>query len=121
MTHPEPTPSDVQDILDTSLDTASLQAHIDAASHEVAEIKAADSTVSDAKLTDIHKYLAAWYATGQDPRASSQSAETRSISYARDESADYFELAKRLDPTGTIADNAKPKATLSVPDAKGLE
>lgn len=121
MSHPTPTPAEVNEILDTSLDTTSLQAHIDAAAFEVEEVQAADSTVSDEKLKTIHLYLSAYYATGQDPRASSQSAETRSISYARDESADYFSLAKRLDPTGTIADGAKPKATLSVPDAKGIE
>jgi hypothetical protein len=121
MSHPEPTPTELENVLDTSLDTTSLQAHIDASAFEVEEIKDADSSISDDKLKQIHLYLSAWYATGQDPRTSSQSAETRSVSFARDDSADYFALASRLDPTGTVASNAKPSATLSVPDVKGLE
>lgn len=120
MTYPEPTPSDVSEIMDTSLDTTSLQAHIDAASHEVSEIELNDPTIDDARLTDIHKYLSAYYATGQEPRASSQSGESRSISYATDESADYYGIAKRLDPTGLLEDNQRRTATLSTPDTKDI-
>lgn len=120
MSHPEPTPSDVDEILDNSLDTTSLQAHIDASAHTVEDIKAADSSISDAQLEDLHKYLAAYYATSQERQLSSQSGESRSLSYSSEDSSSYFELAKRLDPTGKVADKAKPKATFGVPDAKGL-
>jgi len=123
MSHPEPSTADVQDVLDTTLDTPSLQAHIDAASHEVEDIKAIDSSVSDSRLTDIHKFLAAHYASSQDPRASSQSGESRSISYAdrdSDANANYYGIAKRLDPTGVLAKNQKETATLQVPDARDI-
>lgn len=119
MTHPKPTTSALQEILDTSLDTSSLQAHIDAADYEVDEIQDKDSSISDGRLTEIHKWLAAHYATSQDPRADSTSRETASISYA-DDNADYKSIAIRLDPTGTIASGSKPKASLSVPDSKGI-
>lgn len=120
MSHPEPSASDVQEILDTSLDTSSLEAHIDAASHELSDIKIADPNIADDRLTDIHKYLAAHYATGQEPLADSQSGESRSISYARDEGTNYGKIAKRLDPTGELQVNVLPKASLSVPDTKGI-
>lgn len=120
MSHTEPTTSELQDILDTSLDTASLQAHIDASSHEVEDIKDADSSISDARLKDIHKYLAAWYATSQERRFSSQSGESRSVSYSSEDSSSYFEAAKRLDPTGTVASSMNPKASFGVPDGKGV-
>lgn len=120
MAHTKPTPSEVQEILDTTLDTTSLQAHIDAANYEVDDIQDQDSSISDDRLTEIHKWLAAHYATSQDQRASSQSGESRSISYA-DDNADYKSLASRLDPTGTIATGSLPAASLSVPDVKGID
>lgn len=120
MSYPEPTPNDVQDVLDTTLDTESLQAHIDASSHDIKDIELADPTISDDRLTDMHKYYAAHFASSQEQRLSSQSGESRSLSYATDESADYLEIAQRIDPTGELAQSAKPKAGLSVPDTKGI-
>lgn len=120
MSHTEPTTTELQEVLDTSLDETSLQAHIDASAYEVEDIIAVDSTIKDDRLTKIHKYLAAWYATSQEPRMSSQSGESRSISYAHEESAGYFEMAKRLDPTGVLDSKSMPDAGLTVHDAKGI-
>lgn len=118
MTHPEPTTSELNDVLDNSLDTASLQAHIDAAAFAVEDVADADSSIADDQLKTLHLYLSAYYATAQEMRLSSQSGESRSLSYSSEDSSNYFEIAKRLDPTGTVASNAKPKATFSVPDVK---
>lgn len=120
MTHPEPTPSEVQDIMDTSLDTASLQAHIDASKFDVEDVADLDPTISDDRLTTLHKYLAAHYASSQEKRLSSQSGESRSLSYSSEDSSSYLEAAIRIDPTGLIAQGNKPKASLSTPDLKGV-
>lgn len=120
MAYTEPTPSDVQEIMDTSLDTTSLQAHIDASKYDVQDVADLDPSIADERLTDLHKYLAAHYASSQEKRLSSQSGESRSLSYSSEDSSNYLEAAIRIDPTGLIAQGNKPKASLSVPDVKGI-
>lgn len=120
MSHTEPTTTELQEVLDTSLDNESLQAHIDASKYEVEDIISADSSIADDRLTKIHTYLAAFYASSQEQKLSSQSGESRSLSYATEESADYFELAKRLDPTGTLDSKSMPDAGFETHDVKGI-
>ena len=115
--------SDVDDILDTTLDTTALQAYIDAASDVVDDIAANNSNISSGRLERIEKFYAAHLATAQDPRASSLSGANRSVSYESgdsDRQSSYFEVANSLDPTGILMEKQKPTATLSVPDTKGL-
>ena len=115
--------SDVDTILDTSLDSSALQAYIDVASDLVDDIASLDGSISSDRLTRIEKFYAAHLATAQDPRASSQNAGNRSVSYESSDSerqSSYYEIAVNLDPTGLIQEQSKPKATMSVPDTKGL-
>lgn len=115
---PRVTASEVQEILDTSLDTTSLDAHIEAASLEVDDIEDTDPSLASDRLAAIEKYLAAHIATAQDQRASSQSGESRSVSYSEEMSSSFLETATRLDPTGTVGSGGKPAASFDVPDVK---
>lgn len=115
--------TDVDEILDTSLSTGALQAYVDAASDVVDDVAAKDSSISSGRLERIEKFYAAHLATAQDPRHSSQSRETASVSNedrTTNANANYKELAVSLDPTGVVSGAGKPAATLSVPDAKGV-
>lgn len=121
MSHPEPTPADVRSVMDlsSSIENSTIQAHIDASASEVERINQAGN-VSESTLTEIHKYLACHYLTLQNPQNSSMSGPVRSESH-RDTNADYLSIAERLDPTGVLESSGKPKASLSVPDSKGIE
>lgn len=121
---PRTTPSDVDSILDTSLDNTALSAYIDAASDIVDDVEGVDPSIPGDRLERIETFYAAYLATAQDPRASSQSAETRSVNYRDvdgEGNASYWQVAVSLDPTGVIAESGKRTATLQVPDARGLE
>jgi hypothetical protein len=116
--------TDVSEILDTSLDTGALEAYIEAASDVVDDVAGVDPSLSSSRLERIEKFFAAYLATAQDPRADSQSGESRSISYRGVEgggNASYYETAVTLDPTGVIKDANKRTATLDVPDARGID
>lgn len=117
------TAGDVDDILDTTIETTILEAWVEAANDIVNDVAAADPSIPSGRLERIEKFYAAHLATAQDPRVSSQSGESRSVSYEDRESegtASYYEVAVTLDPTGIIRDAQKPTATLSVPDTKGI-
>lgn len=114
----------VNEILDTSLDNAALSAYIDAASDIVDDVEGVDPSIPSERLERIEKFYAAYLATAQDPRASSQSAETRSVNYRDVDdggNASYRAVAVSLDPTGVIEAADKRTATLQVPDARGLD
>jgi len=116
------TTSDVDTIIDTSLDSTELQAYIDAATVVVDRISKS-SNVPDATLEQIEKFYAAHLSTAQDPRISSQSRETASVDYedrTTDANNNYLDTAISLDPTGVIAEAEKDTATLQVPDTKGI-
>jgi len=120
---PRTNSTDVNEILDSTLDTGAIDAYIEVASDIVDDVAANDSSISSGRLERIERFLAAHYATSQDPRASSQSGESRSISYVDRENegtASYYELATTLDPTGIIQEAQKPTATMSTPDIKGI-
>jgi len=113
----------VQEIFDTDLDTASLDAWIDIANTVVDDVEGVDSSLSASRLEQIEKLLAAGYAAIQDPRITSTSRETASVNYQRDNTEypnEYIASAVAVDPTGVIANQFKQTATLSVPDARGI-
>jgi len=113
----------VQEIFDTDLSTDSLEAWIDVANSVVNDVEGVDPSISDTRLEQIEKLLAAGYAANQDPRINSASRETASVNYQRDNTEypnEYIASAVAVDPTGVIADQFKRTATLSVPDARGI-
>lgn len=90
--------SQVRDIFDTNLDDASLVQHIRAANTIVDEVAQASNLGSE-RLEMIEMYLAAHYASVQDPRVTSESVGSASYDYQQTE---YLQMAKTLDPTGVV-------------------
>lgn len=89
--------------IDTSLTTAQIEAFIDDASTFVDDIAAKDSTIPDAKLTLIEKYLACHLITLRDPRLTKAALGDVNESYQRDpKMTEYLKAAIALDPTGLI-------------------
>jgi len=119
---PRVTNSDVLDVFDTDLSTDSLDRWIRIASNKVDNIESVSDSLTADELEDIELMLAAGYAAIQDPRISSASRETASVSYQRNDEwpNEYIAQAVALDPTGVIADQYKRTATLDVPDARGI-
>lgn len=117
------TNSEVQEIFDTDLSTTSLDAWIEVATEVVDDIDSNSDSITDARLKQIELLLSAGYAATQDPRITSASRETASVNYQRqdDYPNDYIGQAVALDPTGVIADQYKRTATLSVPNARGVD
>lgn len=119
------TESDVSDIFNNDLDSASLSAWIDMASSVVDDIAAKDSSITSTRLTQIEKLLAAHYASAQDQRISNTSRETASVTYQGDtgmnlQGTKYGQQAIQLDPTGTLSTLGKPTASINTPDVKDL-
>jgi hypothetical protein len=116
------TNAEVQEIFDTDLSTDSLDAWIEIASEVTDDIDSNSDSISDARLTQIEKLLAAGYAATQDPRITNASRETASVSYQRQDEFpnEYIAQAVSLDPTGVIASQYKRTATLNVPDSRGI-
>jgi len=116
------TNTEVAEIFDTDLSTGSLDAWIDIA-HEITDDVDGAGSLTDTRLKQIEKMLAAHYASTQDPRLNSASAETKSADYGKNEdySTDYMAAAVSLDPTGVVANLNKQTATLSVPDSRNIE
>lgn len=123
------TPSDVADIFNTDLDASSggpLEAWLDIANELVDDIADADSSIDATRLTKIEKLLAAHLASTQDQRVERDSVADASATYQgetgmRINATVYGQQAAMLDPTGTLADQGKPKASIGVPDARDLE
>ena len=116
------TPSEVNTIFDTDLADAALTDWIEIASEVVDDVEGVDSSISDTRLTQLEKLLAAGYASAQDPRLESASRETGSANYQRNDEYpnEYMANAVALDPTGVVASQFKRTASLSVPDARNI-
>lgn len=119
------TNSDVSEILDTSLGTAALDAWIEIANTLVDDVAAADTSLTSTRLTQLETLVAAHLASTQDQRAASRSGASRSVTYQGEtgmgfEATKYGQQALALDPTGTLAGSTKPTASISAPDAKGI-
>lgn len=121
-----PTPSQIREIFDTDLSDSAIQTWIEIGQRWIDEIGRKDASLSQSELDNIHKLITAHLASAQDQRLSSASRETASADYQGQtgmnwESTTYGQRALALDPTGTLQDSSKPKASVSVPDSKGLE
>jgi len=118
---PRTNATDVSQVLDTSLDTGTLEAYI-AAANDVVDDIADQAPATDAEtLQRIERFYAAYLATAQDPRADSRSGAARSESFRDvdgDGNASYKQVAIALDPTNTIASAGLPDATVSSPTVK---
>jgi len=117
------TNTDLEEIFETDLGTGSLDRWIRIASNVVDRVESNSDTLTTQELEDIELLLSAGYASAQDPRINSTSRETASVNYQRNDEYpnDYIAQAVALDPTGVIAGQFKRTATLSVPDARGVE
>jgi len=115
--------SDLQEVFDTDLSTTSLDRWIAIANETTDDVAGVDPSLSATRLEQIELMLAAHYASSQDPRLKSASAETKSADYRKNEdySTDYMATAVSLDPTGVVANLTKQTATLSVPDSRNIE
>lgn len=116
--------TDVDEILDTSI--SNLTPWVEAANSVVDRVASEDSNndLSSGDLQRIEKFLAAYYATAQDPRAESMSGASRSESrYDVDGegNASYKEVAEAIDTTGVVASAGLPTAKVSVPSVKDLD
>jgi len=119
------TESDVSDIFDTDLDSASLSAWIEIANSVVDDIAAKDNTIGSTRLEQIEKLLAAHYASAQDQRIENVSRETASVTYQGETGMNlrgtkYGQQAIQLDPTGLLSTLGKPTASINTPDVKDL-
>jgi hypothetical protein len=118
---PRTQPADVQDVLDTSLDDAALEAFIGVATEVVDDVADADPSIPESKLTKIERFYAAYLASAGDPRADSQSGSSRSISFRDVDgagNASHLQVATTMDPTGIVRSAELPSASLSVPNGK---
>ena len=122
---PRNTNQELQDIYDTDLDTDALDRWLSIAEGVVDDIAAKDSSIKASRLKDIEALLAAHYASAQDQRIENTSRETASVTYQGETGMNlrgthYGQQAIQLDPTGKLSTLGKPQASISVPDAKGL-
>lgn len=120
------TASAVTTVFDTDLTTAQVNAWIEIANELVDDIAAADSSIDSTRLTQIEKLLACHFAAAQDPRLADYRVGDAAGTYQGDtgmhiNSTTYGQQASMLDPTGTLADQGKRKASVSVVDAKALD
>lgn len=120
---PRITTTQLNDVFDTDLSTDSLDEWIAIANEITDDVAGVDPSLSSTRLEKIELMLACHFASNQDPRLSSASAETKSAEYRKNEdySTDYMATAVSLDPTGVVASLNKETATLSVPDARNIE
>lgn len=65
--------------------------------------------ISTDALTVIEKYLAAHFATGRSPVASERAMGDRKEKFIRSK---YWDVAERLDPTGTLAGLSNPRSSI---------
>lgn len=94
----------VKEIFETSLSDGAIKAHINAAAAVVDDIAAADSSVSGTRLELIETYVAAHFASTQDPRESQASVGDADFRYrGPSDTTQYWETATSLDPTGVLA------------------
>lgn len=112
-----PSLMELKDVFDTDPDKGglnddALRAYLNAA-HEVVE-DTADSTnesIASSKLEKMEKYLAAHFASAQDPRVESYRVADARRKYQRTEdSTDYWQIVVALDPTGMIAGATEGRA-----------
>lgn len=91
-------------VLDTTLESAQIQAFVDDASAWI-DAHLLDKGYSEATLTLIEKYLACHFCTLRDPRlSSSRVGDTAEKYQVNPEVNEYLRLAIGMDPSGAIED-----------------
>jgi hypothetical protein len=116
----------VAKIFDTELSTdanGEIEAWIEIATELVDDISEADSSITPTRLEKIEKLLAAHFVATQDPRAAKESGESVSITYEGDtgmriNATRYGQQASMLDPTGTLQEGGRRKASITVPKTR---
>lgn len=119
-------PSGVEDIFDTELETEQLQVWIEIANELVDDISDADSSIDGTRLSKIEKLLAAHFASAQDPRIAEDSVGGSSITYQVDvgeglRSTVYGQQAIALDSSGTLGQATKTRASISDLNARNID
>lgn len=117
--------SEVREIFETDLTDPELNNWINIAAittDDIAESDA-DGSMSEARLTEIEKNLAAHYASAQDPRISSEVVADAEFNYkGSSDTTEYWNTAAMLDTTGTLAEGgSKPQASIDVLDGRGID
>ncbi len=93
-------PHDVEQILETELDSASLMTFIGDA-HSLVNRRCEPHTDDESALADVEAYLAAHLATSKEPRVSAISGAVTEVEM--DASGDrYWHKAVMIDPTGRL-------------------
>ena len=105
------TDAGVKTILDTTIDTSPFIT----AANLLIDYHLLGQGLTEAVLTEIERWYAAWLACGRDPRAQSVRTDDTTVQYQEGQKDYYFERAMSLDPTGRLrlAATARP-ATLTV-------
>lgn len=118
---------DVATIFDTDLDSSgALSDWVEIANALVDDIADADSSLSSSRLEKIEKLVAAHLVASQDPRTERERVGDVTLEF-QGETGMHFEGTKHgqaalaLDPTGVLASQSKPTASLHVPDGKGID
>lgn len=118
---------DVERVLnDTDLTTDELESFIDAAGR-MYDRRTQGESIPDETRDDVVTRLAAHLiATGPERQFSSAGEGAGQVSYEGEtgeglRASTHGQLAVTLDPTGTLASADKPRASVDVPDAKGLD
>lgn len=100
--------ADVKEIFETDISDDAIRTHINAAAAVVDEVEAADPSVSDSRLSLIERYVAAHFASSQDPRTKAEEVGSTSKEYrGPDEKTQYWQTATSLDPTGALSGDTK--------------
>lgn len=107
--------ADLIEIFDTELTSAQLGAFINSA-HYLIQANLTSSGLSETVLTEIHKYLAAHFASLRDQRVESEQVADVRKSYQGKtgmylESTYYGQMALTLDTSGTLAKLGEKAAT----------
>lgn len=93
-------PHDVEEVLETELDKATLLAFIEDA-NSVVNDRCAPHTDDDEALAGVETYLAAHLATSKEPRVSSTSGAVTEVELDVDGDR-YWHQAVLVDPTGRL-------------------
>lgn len=95
---------DVRAIIDTVLTGPQVDAFIDDANLWVTDFLAGQDGITDARLEQVEKYLAAHFITVRDPRMTEKDADDVRERYQRGKGhvTEYLRLAAAADPTGTV-------------------
>lgn len=100
------TVADVLRTFDAEVDDPAVEQWIRQASYVVDDVASARPHLEADRLADIETLVAQHFLAAQQPRFESQEGGSRSASFGEGRSGtSYLDRAKRLDPTGQVADS----------------